>query len=689
MKQILFVILAVVCAGAFAQTQQGVVKTRGRMVNGSLVPGQRLSGATITLSLGNALVTGNQGTFSFSVPASKSFSLVSARKQGYVLADPEYTRRSFTYSARNPFYVVLEDESQRQADINAATRKVRKTLTRQLEKREEEIEALKEQNKLTEKEYQARLQQLYDNQSKSEQLVKEMAERYASTDYDQLDDFNRQVQMCIEEGELQKADSLIRSKGDMAQRVAEYHNTVAANRKVREELEQSERGAAKTYEDLSQDLYRRHEIFMQQLNQDSALYCLKIRADLDTTNVRAVWDYARLCYAQRKFKESEQYFHICLRAVESKNDMFMTASTQRALGGLYYLVRNFAGSEKYYALSLENFEKLSRLKPDAYREELARTYNNLGTLYHKRSDYASAEKYFKSALDIYQQLATQPTDSYRAGLALSQSNLGNLYRAKKDYTRSEEYFKQSLTLREELFSHNPDAYRLDLARIQNSLGVLYSILKDYALSEKHFKQSLEHKEVLFKQNPDAFRIELSSTQSGLALLYYNIKDYVKCEEYIKLALANKEILFKQYPDAYREEITESQYNLGYLRFMRKDYATCESYLKQAIANKEVLYSQNPNAHRTKLEAWNSQLAYACAQNKHFKDATEAIDRAIALNSNNADLYDTKGEILLMQGKNDEALAAWDKVLELNKDYLKENPEGTDFSNKLKELGLIK
>lgn len=688
MRTLLLILSAVVCVGVFAQTQQGIVKTRGRMVNGQLVAGQRLSGATVTLNFGNSLVSGNQGTFSFNVPQGKSFSLVSAKKQGYTLADPEYTRRSFIYSTRNPFYVVLEDESQRQADINAATRKVRKTLTRQLEKREEEIEALKEQNKLTEKEYQARLQQLYDNQSKSEQLVKEMAERYASTDYDLLDDFNRQVQLCIEEGELQKADSLIRSKGDMAQRVAEYQNTVAANRKMREELEQSERGAAKTYDDLSQDLYRRHEIFMQQFNQDSALYCLKVRADLDTTNVRAVWDYARLCYAQKKFKESEKYFHICLRATESKNEVFMTASTQRAIGRLYNLMRKFDDSEKYCALALGNFEKLSQHKPDAYREEMALTYNDLGTLYHKRRDYASAEKYFKSALDIYQQLATQPTDSYRAGLALSQSNLGNLYREKKDYTRSEEYFKQSLTLREELFGKNPDAYRLDLARIQNSLGFLYSIIKDYTLSEKYFMQSLEHKEVLFKQNPDAFRIELSLTQSGLALLYYNIKDYVKCEEYIKLALANKEILFKQYPDAYREEITESQFNLGFLCLMRKDYATCENYFKQAIANKEVLYSQNPNAHRTKLEAWNSQLAFVCAQNKHFTDATEAIDRAIKLNPTNADLYDTKGEILLMQGKNEEALAVWKKVLELNKDFLKENPEGTDFSNKLKELGLI-
>lgn len=148
---LLSIVLFIYNVSVFAQTQQGIVKTRGRMVNDLLVAGSRLNGATITLNFGNPLVSGNNGAFSFNVPSGKSYSLVAAKKQGYTLADPEYTRRSSSYSASNPFYVVLEDEAQRQADINAATRKVRRTLTSQLEKREEEIETLKTQNKLTEK----------------------------------------------------------------------------------------------------------------------------------------------------------------------------------------------------------------------------------------------------------------------------------------------------------------------------------------------------------------------------------------------------------------------------------------------------------------------------------------------------------------------------------------------------------
>lgn len=237
-RTVFFLLLVVFCVNANAQTQQGIVKTRGRLVDGQIVAGERLAGVTITLNYGDTIVSDNQGRFYFEVPKAKSFSLVSATKPGYTLVDSEYTKRIFSYSEDNPFIVVLEDENQRQSDISATIRKMRRTLTAQLQERKGEIEELKAQNKLTETEYQKCLQELYDNQLKSEQLVEEMAERYASIDYDQLDEFNRQVQMYIEEGELQKADYMICSKGNLEQRMTELHNMGTQTMKACEELVQ-------------------------------------------------------------------------------------------------------------------------------------------------------------------------------------------------------------------------------------------------------------------------------------------------------------------------------------------------------------------------------------------------------------------------------------------------------------------
>ena len=72
-----------------AQTQQGYVKTKGRLgSNGAVVKGSRLSGAVITVKGGNAVVSSRNGTFSLSIP-NNSYFLQSVQKQGYVLTDPD------------------------------------------------------------------------------------------------------------------------------------------------------------------------------------------------------------------------------------------------------------------------------------------------------------------------------------------------------------------------------------------------------------------------------------------------------------------------------------------------------------------------------------------------------------------------------------------------------------------------
>ena len=51
---------------------------------------------------------------------------------------------------------------------------------------------------------------LYEEQESNEQLISEMAKRYSELNYDQLDEFYRQVSSFIEDGELVKADSMLR-----------------------------------------------------------------------------------------------------------------------------------------------------------------------------------------------------------------------------------------------------------------------------------------------------------------------------------------------------------------------------------------------------------------------------------------------------------------------------------------------
>ena len=92
---------------AVAQTQQGYVKTKGRMVKGKLVPGQGLKGAMVSVQGRTAvLVNSDDGAFSFPISETQ-FRLDSVKKKGYQLVDMDACPKTYRRSG-NPLYIVME-----------------------------------------------------------------------------------------------------------------------------------------------------------------------------------------------------------------------------------------------------------------------------------------------------------------------------------------------------------------------------------------------------------------------------------------------------------------------------------------------------------------------------------------------------------------------------------------------------
>ena len=98
-----------------AQTQQGYVKTKGRMVDGKLVPGQGLKGTMVSIKGRMAvLVNADDGAFSFPI-AEAQFRLDSVKKKGYQLVDLDLCPKTYKYSS-NPLYIVMETPEQQLQD---------------------------------------------------------------------------------------------------------------------------------------------------------------------------------------------------------------------------------------------------------------------------------------------------------------------------------------------------------------------------------------------------------------------------------------------------------------------------------------------------------------------------------------------------------------------------------------------
>ena len=199
---------------ASAQTQQGFVKTQG-LAN---KPGEPLAGVTIRWrGAMNAVLSGQDGKFSVSFVGKKNgdaISLLSVSKKGFELLNPKMTKDPLVFSTSVPVEIVMADskvlEANKQRISDNAYQKAEETFQRK-------AQALKQQvaeNKMTETEFNQQLQTLKNNYQKYVDMIEGMAERYARTDYDHLDSLDREINICIENGELDKADSLIHTVFD-------------------------------------------------------------------------------------------------------------------------------------------------------------------------------------------------------------------------------------------------------------------------------------------------------------------------------------------------------------------------------------------------------------------------------------------------------------------------------------------
>ena len=402
----LFAAILVTPMNIHAQTQMGIVKTRGRMVNGVLKPGMGLDGATVQLNGRNVLTkneVGKKGCFSFPVNG-KNFLVKSVTKKGYQLVDPQVCRE-YKYSD-NVLYLVMESPEQLLADKLSQERKQRQMLERRLQKREAEVARLhvsiEEKNRL--------LQEINKEREENETIISNLSKYYATLDYDQLDDFQRTVTNFLENGQLEEADSMLRTRGSMEVRIKDVMDEQQAEAKEeavlaqrKSDLEVSRVGSRKMLETVAADCYNFYQRFMQAHQNDSAAHYLELRAALDTTNVK--WQTEASLFIKdylADYDKALNYFQCvlqqCLQQYGELSEW--TATVYNNIGGIYDIQGDYTKALEYYekALLLQK-QVLGSEHPD-----IAMSYNNIGSVYFNMGDYHNALMFLEKSLSIREKL---------------------------------------------------------------------------------------------------------------------------------------------------------------------------------------------------------------------------------------------------------------------------------------------
>lgn len=534
------------------------------MVNGKLVHGQGLKGATVSVNGRSAvLVNGDDGAFSFPVP-NKEFRIDSVKKIGYQLVDMDALSQTYYYSS-NPFFFVMETPDQQLQDKLTAERKIRRNLQKQLQAKEDEIEALREKNKISDEEYRNALQQLYAVQESNEQLISDMAKRYSELDYDQLDDFYRQVSYCIENGELVKADSLLQTRGDIGKQVESHLKKGQAIHEQEEQINKARTVLAADQTELADRCYYYYETFAAQNMNDTAAYYLELRLSLDTTNVQWLLDAGSFHWEfTANYERALNYDRSALRQaiLQHGESHPIVATAYNNLGSDYIQLGEYDKARAYYNKALQ-------IRTNMFGEnhpDVAMSYHNIGTQYYDEGDFDTALEYCNKALRIW---ASAFGDDH-IHVANAYNSIGSIYDSKGDSELALVYYNKALSiLTKQLGEDHPD-----IARLDNNIGVVYYATGDLEKALEYCDKALQIWILVLGENHP----EVGVSYSNVGTIYNEIGNYAKAEEYNEISLR---IMIKAYGENH-PNVATSYNNLGFVYFNEGDYDKALEYYNKGL-----------------------------------------------------------------------------------------------------------
>ncbi len=231
---------------AIAQEQSGLVKTLGRPGQ----PGQPLANVTLRVKgTFNALLSDAEGRFAIARPGLRtgdSIIFSSITKQGYELRDHKLIGRPLVYSPEVPIVVVMVSKAQLAADKKRIEDNAIRRADENYRQRLDSLDRQLAEARLTTDEYRRLLSALETQYDRYMSLIGNLADRYARTDYDQLDSLDSQINIAIESGELDRADSLIHTIFDPT-------TVVERNRRAKAEIAERMRIAQEALDKATRD----------------------------------------------------------------------------------------------------------------------------------------------------------------------------------------------------------------------------------------------------------------------------------------------------------------------------------------------------------------------------------------------------------------------------------------------------
>lgn len=533
----LFVPLTGLC-----QTQMGFVKTAGSYNE----KGKQLSGVTIRVKgEHNAVLSKKDGTFGIQIQG-QDYTLQQIQKQGYLLKDLGIIGRRYAYSKTVPLTIVMISAKQLQANKQRIEENAFQNAERNYKLKLASLEKQKEQNQITIGQYRQKIQDLQERFEKYQSLIESLADHYARTDYDELDATEKEINQCIENGELERAEILLLQTGFLRS-ISEIKQLKEFGQRKSEEALKLKEAVLKQQEREARLCYYAYTSKIGQFDNDSAKYYIELRAELDTTNVEWQLDAAEfeLEYLS-DFKKAQFYNERATRHAKPGSNSI--AKCLLSMGDVFYYQGKYANARKLYV----DAQKIKETLFGENSQDLVEIFCRLGNIASAISkwDKSDALKYYQHSLEICNNTLGDKdpeifaTCHYCIGLcyfALSElHSVNNSSLAKKEKQKSYESFTKAKSL----WIKKSGGIHTYIAHCDKALGDYYHYQKNFDKAIEYDLQAMNiWKKIFGEHHP-----KVADSYYALGAVYGSMDNYEKCLEYYRQALAiRSDILGEEHP----------------------------------------------------------------------------------------------------------------------------------------------
>lgn len=482
---------------------------------------------------------------------------------------------------------------------------------RQYRKAQDELKRLKEQNKIQQKEYIERLEQLEQEYGRQLENLDNYVDRFARIDLSEISPVEQEIIELVQAGKIDEA-------------IARYDELNAKEKLLegisrRKELSEAISTLTEVDRNLAADndtLYAVVERQIQTMQLGGAENNDKIRrlycdiADADTTNIEWLIDTGNFLYEYAADHQAALgYFHKALASAEAQHGPRSkeVAKVMNNLGVVYNELGEFSNALDYLQRALD-----IRLAVLGEENNLAATtYQNLGNAYLDAGDTAKAMEYFRKALDINLKVL----DPDAPEIAISYNDIGNAWCGLGDYAKGLEYFENAFEIQKKNYGDG----HLHVAATINNIGYLQSILGNYQDALECHQKALSIQEKIV--GPDHPDIAISNNNIGSA--YYHIGDLAKARDYFSKAL---EIRIKAFGERH-PSVGESYNNVGLTLTDMGDFESARKYLEKGLEIKEAVYDGDNEA----IAISYINLAELYSDLGDFQKALEYQQKALEIN----------------------------------------------------------